>query len=150
MDTLPNRALAQQYSVQHGYSMDIVFDDLESMLKATTPEAVTAFGTIYDHLSVVEACAPKGIHVMVEKPLAVSWDQRQFLIAASLGNLCFHCLFLVFPIALHDIVELLRIQHPIVPVLITMLRNSGLLSFRRHQRRKAVEDLHVAGVLEKI
>jgi predicted dehydrogenase len=42
------------------------------MLDATKPEAVTAFGSIFQHLEVVEACAPKGIHVMVEKPLAVS------------------------------------------------------------------------------
>ena len=46
--------------------------DLDSMLDATKPEAVVAFGPVYDHLRVVEACAPRGIHVMVEKPLAVS------------------------------------------------------------------------------
>lgn len=68
----PNRALAKQYSGQHGYSMDIVFNTMDEMIKATKPEAVTAFGTIYEHLEVVEKCAPLGIHVMVEKPLAVS------------------------------------------------------------------------------
>ncbi|TXN37979.1 Gfo/Idh/MocA family oxidoreductase [Flagellimonas hymeniacidonis] len=68
----PNRDLAKRYSEQYGYSMDLVFDTLEEMIAATKPEAVTAFGTIYDHLEVVEVCAPKGIHVMVEKPLAVS------------------------------------------------------------------------------
>ena len=50
----------------------IVYDDLAEMLRKTQPEAVTAFGSIYEHLAVVEACAPLGIHVMVEKPLAVS------------------------------------------------------------------------------
>jgi len=68
----PNRELAQRYSDQHGYSMDIVFNTIEELVAATQPEAVTAFGTIYDHLKIVEACAPLGIHVMVEKPLAVS------------------------------------------------------------------------------
>lgn len=68
----PNRDLAQRYADQYGYSMDLVYDSLEEMISATEPEAVTAFGTIYDHLEVVETCAPKGIHVMVEKPLAVS------------------------------------------------------------------------------
>lgn len=68
----PNRDLAQRYSNQHGYSMDIVFDTMEEMIAQTKPEAVTAFGTIYEHLEVVQTCAPKGIHVMVEKPLAVS------------------------------------------------------------------------------
>jgi predicted dehydrogenase len=45
---------------------------MEEMVKVAEPEAVTAFGSIYEHLAVVEHCAPKGIHVMVEKPLAVS------------------------------------------------------------------------------
>ncbi|MEP2276147.1 MAG: Gfo/Idh/MocA family oxidoreductase [Reichenbachiella sp.] len=68
----PNKNLAQRYADQHGYSMDLVYDTMEEMIEATQPEAVTAFGTIYEHLAVVETCAPKGIHVMVEKPLAVS------------------------------------------------------------------------------
>lgn len=73
----PNRALAKRYSERHGYSMDIVFDTLEEMVAATRPEAVTAFNTIYDHLEVVQFCAPRGIHVMVEKPLAVSLDHAR-------------------------------------------------------------------------
>ncbi len=68
----PNRDLAERYSNQHGYPMSIVYNTMEEMIQATNPEAVTAFGTIYDHLKIVEICAPKGIHVMVEKPLAVS------------------------------------------------------------------------------
>jgi predicted dehydrogenase len=67
-----NRELAQRYSKQWGYSMDIVYNSIEELIKATNPEAVTGFGPTYDHLKIVEACAPKGIHVMVEKPLAVS------------------------------------------------------------------------------
>ncbi len=42
------------------------------MLDATKPDAVAAFGSIYEHLQVVEAAARRGVHVMVEKPLAVS------------------------------------------------------------------------------
>lgn len=67
-----NKDLAQRYTKQHGLSMDIVFDSIEEMLDETKPKAVTAFGTIYEHLEVVQICAPKGVHVMVEKPLAVS------------------------------------------------------------------------------
>ncbi len=72
-----NRELAERLTSQYGISMELVFDDLEEMLLATKPEAVTAFGNIFDHLSVVEAAAPKGIHVMVEKPLAVSLDHAK-------------------------------------------------------------------------
>ncbi len=73
----PNKELAQRYADQHGYSMEIVFDTMEEMFEATNPEAVTAFGTIYEHLEVVQQSAPRGIHVMVEKPLAVSLDHAK-------------------------------------------------------------------------
>ena len=73
----PNRELAQRYAEQHGYSMDIVYPTIEEMLEKTKPEAVLAFNTIYGHLEVVEKCAPKGIHVMVEKPLAVSLEHAR-------------------------------------------------------------------------
>jgi len=73
----PNRELAQRYAKQHGFSMDLVYNTLEEMIAATQPEAVTAFGSIFEHLAVVQTCAPKGIHVMVEKPLAVSLDHAK-------------------------------------------------------------------------
>jgi len=73
----PNKDLAQRYMNQHGLSMDLAYDTMEDMINAVHPEAVTAFGTIYEHLKVVETCAPRGIHVMVEKPLAVSWEHAQ-------------------------------------------------------------------------
>ncbi len=68
----PNTKLASRYSEQHGFSLDLVYPTLEKMIEACSPDAVTAFNSIYDHLEVVEYCAPRGIHVMVEKPLAVS------------------------------------------------------------------------------
>lgn len=55
----------------------LLFNDLGKMLDAVKPEAVVAFGSIYDHLSVVQVCAPRGIHVMVEKPLAVSGEHAR-------------------------------------------------------------------------
>src|SRR5436190_8285638 len=57
----PNRQLAETYSKQHGYSMDIVYASMEEMISKTKPDAVLAFNTIFDHLKVVEYCAPKGI-----------------------------------------------------------------------------------------
>lgn len=68
----PNRELAERYAKQHGLSMDIVFDTVEEMVEKTKPEAVTGFGATFHHLEIVQVCAPRGIHVMVEKPLAVS------------------------------------------------------------------------------
>ncbi|HSB60679.1 MAG TPA: Gfo/Idh/MocA family oxidoreductase, partial [Vicinamibacteria bacterium] len=48
------------------------FTDLDLMLDRTKPEAVAAFTSTDDHPMVVEACAARRIHVMMEKPLAVS------------------------------------------------------------------------------
>ncbi|KYG78423.1 Gfo/Idh/MocA family protein [Roseivirga spongicola] len=73
----PNTDLAERYTKQHGFSMDIVYPTMDALMEIVKPQAVTAFGTIYDHLSVVEFFAPKGIHVMVEKPLAVSLDHAK-------------------------------------------------------------------------
>lgn len=68
----PNNELAQRYAKKYNFSPDIIYSDLNKMLDAVKPEAVAAFGSIYEHMAVVEACAPRGIHVMVEKPLATN------------------------------------------------------------------------------
>lgn len=73
----PNRDLAQRYLQQHGLPLSLLHASLEEMLTQTKPEAVTAFGSIFEHLAVVEACAPRGIHVMVEKPLAVNGEHAR-------------------------------------------------------------------------
>ena len=73
----PNRDLAERYSEQYGFSMDLVFGEMDRMLTEKAPEAVAAFGSIREHLEVVEKCSPKGIHVMVEKPLAVSLEHAR-------------------------------------------------------------------------
>lgn len=72
-----NMELAKRYTQQHGLSMDLVYATMDELIQKAKPDAVTAFGTIYDHLEVVEKFAPLGIHVMVEKPLAVSLDHAR-------------------------------------------------------------------------
>lgn len=67
-----NEELTKRLSDRYKFSPDLIYHNLEKMLDDVKPEAVVAFGSIYDHLAVVEACAPRGIHVMVEKPLAVN------------------------------------------------------------------------------
>jgi predicted dehydrogenase len=65
-------ALSKRLSQHFGFPLEIVYTTIEEMISETQPDAVAAFGTIYDHLEIVQKCAPKGIHIMVEKPLAVS------------------------------------------------------------------------------
>ena len=78
-----DRALAERLTKQYGLPMSLVYPTLAEMLARTKPEAVTAFGSIYEHLGVVRACAPRGIHVMVEKPLAVSLDHARQMAALA-------------------------------------------------------------------
>lgn len=79
----PNRSLAEAYSKRHGYKMELVYASIEEMIQKTKPEAVLAFNAIYDHLKIVEYCAPRGIHVMVEKPLAISNEHAMKMIALA-------------------------------------------------------------------
>jgi len=65
-----NRELAERYAKRYGLDEALLFGSLEEMLDQAKPEAVAAFGPTDEHRAVVEACAPRGIHVMVEKPLA--------------------------------------------------------------------------------
>ncbi|MCF0175423.1 MAG: Gfo/Idh/MocA family oxidoreductase [Bacteroidales bacterium] len=62
---------------------ELFFSNLGKMLDRTRPEVVVAYGSIYDHLAVVEACAPRHIDVMVEKPLAVSAKHAEKMAALA-------------------------------------------------------------------
>ncbi|WP_080240083.1 Gfo/Idh/MocA family protein [Spirosoma rigui] len=73
----PNRALAERYAKQYGFPLSLVYPSIAEMLDKVKPEAVTDFGRIVDHIKTVQICAPRGIHVMVEKPLSVSFDQAK-------------------------------------------------------------------------
>ncbi|HPH45804.1 MAG TPA: Gfo/Idh/MocA family oxidoreductase [Chryseolinea sp.] len=70
----PNKDLAMRLLKQHNLPDSLWFSTLDELIKKTKPEAVCAFNSIYEHLEVVKICAPKGIHVVVEKPLAVNMD----------------------------------------------------------------------------
>ena len=61
----------------------LFYSQLEKMLDETRPEAVVAYGSIKDHLAVVEACAPRGIHVMVEKPLGATLKDARKMAALA-------------------------------------------------------------------
>ncbi len=72
----PDTALQHQYAQQYGLAEAIFFTDLGTMLDRVKPEAVASFTSTFDHAMVVEACARRHIHVMMEKPLAVSMARR--------------------------------------------------------------------------
>jgi hypothetical protein len=70
---------------QNRYSLDpgLFYSRLDAMLDTRKPEAVLAFTNTFDHRSVVEACGRRGIHVMMEKPLAVSLEHATAMAKAA-------------------------------------------------------------------
>jgi predicted dehydrogenase len=70
----PDQQLSVKYANQYGIDHSLLFSSLEEMLQRVHPRAVLVYTTTYDHRRVVEVCARHGIHVMMEKPLAVSLE----------------------------------------------------------------------------
>lgn len=66
----PDRALFDRLAAKYKLDPSLHHATLEGMLDATRPEAVSVMGSVKDHLAAVEACAPRGVHLLIEKPLA--------------------------------------------------------------------------------
>lgn len=71
----PDAALASKYGEANHFPPGARFTDLKKMLDAVKPDAVAIFSDTGSHAAIVEAVAPRGIPIMMEKPLAV--DMRQ-------------------------------------------------------------------------
>lgn len=72
-----DQELAQAKQERYHFDPGLVHPTVEAMLDAAKPEAVVVFTPIDRHLDVVRACAERGIHVMVEKPLALDAAQAR-------------------------------------------------------------------------
>jgi predicted dehydrogenase len=79
----PEATVRALYAKRFGYEPALFFTDLDAMLEAARPDAVAAFTNTYDHPAIVEACAARRVHVMMEKPLAVSVDHAKSIRAAA-------------------------------------------------------------------
>jgi predicted dehydrogenase len=83
-----NEQLFARYAKQFGLDPKLYYARLDDMLQQAHPQAVLMYTSTYDHRAVVEACAQRGIHVMMEKPLAVSYaDARAMAEAAQHGKI---------------------------------------------------------------
>ena len=79
----PDTALQKKYAQKYGLAESVFFTDLGAMLDGVKPEAVATFTSTFDHPMVVEACAKRHVHVMMEKPLAVSMEHARAIRAAA-------------------------------------------------------------------
>jgi predicted dehydrogenase len=83
-----DKALFDRYAKQFDLSPNLYYASLEELIEKTKPTAVLAYTNTYDHLYVVETCAKDGVHVMMEKPLAVSFEAAvEMGEAAQRGNI---------------------------------------------------------------
>lgn len=84
----PDTELAARYARSFHLPKELFFSSLEDLLAHTNIQAVATFTSTFDHRRVVEMCAPRGINVMMEKPLAVSMeDARAIADAAKKGGI---------------------------------------------------------------
>lgn len=84
----PDAALLRKYAETYNLPQTARFTDLASMIERTKPEAIASFTTTFDHPAIVEAAATHHVHVMMEKPLAVSnAHARRIRRAAEKGNI---------------------------------------------------------------
>ncbi|HZS07302.1 MAG TPA: Gfo/Idh/MocA family oxidoreductase [Blastocatellia bacterium] len=78
-----NTSVAEGYRNRYHLEPGLFYQKLEAMLDAQRPEAVVVYTSTWDHRAAVEACARRGIHVMMEKPLAVNLEHAQAIARAA-------------------------------------------------------------------
>jgi len=79
----PDRSLWAGYAMRFNLDPGLFSPTLEDLLAKTKVQAVATFTTTLDHRRVVELCAPRGIDVMIEKPMAVSLEDARAIDAAA-------------------------------------------------------------------
>ena len=69
-----DQALFDSYAKRHHLSASLHFRSIQEMVLQAHPRAVLVFTAPNEHRRVIEECAALGVHVMVEKPLAISYQ----------------------------------------------------------------------------
>ncbi|MGM9474989.1 Gfo/Idh/MocA family protein [Pedobacter sp. GSP4] len=78
-----NAELVTRFKTRYKIPDSVFYSNLTDLLRDKKPDVVLAYNAISDHLAVVEAAAPLGISVMVEKPLAISVKQAERMAALA-------------------------------------------------------------------
>jgi predicted dehydrogenase len=79
----PDQSLWAGYAKRFNLDSSLFYTTLPALLEKTKVQAVATFTTTFDHRRVVEMCAPLGIDVMMEKPMAVNLDDARAIAAAA-------------------------------------------------------------------
>ncbi|MFQ3340390.1 MAG: putative dehydrogenase [Flavobacteriaceae bacterium] len=70
-----NRTAIARYQKRYNLHDSLFFESYEALYSRAKPEAVSAFNETKKHLEVVAFFAPRGIPIMVEKPMATSYEE---------------------------------------------------------------------------
>ncbi len=79
----PDRVRFDRFAKWYGLDPSLRYDDLDRMLDETLPEAASVMTSPREHLVAVQACAPRGIHLLVEKPLAFESEAAERMAALA-------------------------------------------------------------------
>jgi predicted dehydrogenase len=79
----PDQELVTMAMERHQLPRSFFRSKLDDLLKGNEVDAVAVFNSTFEHRAVVEACAPKRVHVMVEKPLAVNLEHARAIESAA-------------------------------------------------------------------
>jgi predicted dehydrogenase len=83
-----NKELVARFKKRYKLADSLFAEDLKGLLQKRKPDVVLGYNAISDHLAVVEAAAPLGISVMVEKPLATNLkDAERMALLARKHNI---------------------------------------------------------------
>ncbi len=86
--TDPDRSLFEKYSQRDHLSPKLYFPTVNQLISETHPDAMLVFTSTFGHTAVVEECARRHVHVLMEKPMAVSYrDALAMQKAAEAGNI---------------------------------------------------------------
>ena len=83
----PDATLRDKFGERYGIPAASRFASLDTLITTAKPEALLVNTNTFDHLAVVEIAAKHGVHVMVEKPLAVSIEHARKIEAAARGKI---------------------------------------------------------------
>ncbi len=83
----PSQELFDKYAKEFHFAPEMYFSNVEDMIAHVHPQAALVFTSTFDHTKAVEDCARHGVHVMMEKPMAVSYkDALAMADAAKRGH----------------------------------------------------------------
>ena len=84
----PDQKLFDSYAQRYHLPASLHFRSIQEMVPQAHPRAVLVFTAPSEHRRVIEECAALGVHVMVEKPLAISYpDALAIQDAAQRGKI---------------------------------------------------------------